>query len=520
MDLKGVEQAGVKTTIINFDTQKTAQKQPKQAENLQELLSNPAKKSAENSFFSEHKTLSVIGGFLAAGALLFVTKKINLALKAYKKNLAKKAKEKFLQETRDFIAKETESFYKETQSLSNVYIFERNKMFLSEALNKSPKELGLWEEEYAGFIDFLRQNGLRKEIIQNKIAQAEYKTAYWKLENVCNFDCKKADKIYYNQREFLNPDLVKIKSQISPRKLSFNYADDPIQSHFGKEGYTLKEIKKMLSESEGLTLESGSLLTKSNYRDEIYDLPFKFASASYNSLAKNGNAYIKTEIPAIFKGIDEKELFESLDILSTHIRESAGGSFPKGSVINFKIGKKAFKCTSLGYGMEGSVYKISAEGGKPVVIKTYFASYDHSPFGVTFAPSGLYGGLGVLREANMAKVVDVPKLYMANPIYTPINGPRSGYMGAWQLTEDANLKQAETGLRFRDWLKSKKLYWSDNKEEAWVNGICIDTGFIMNNIAHKDLISGWGSYGLNKIYSRYLNGETTGQILEFLNRTA
>ena len=52
-----------------------------------------------------------------------------------------------------------------------------------------------------------------------------------------------------------------------------------------QKGYTREGVSKMLEESRNLTLESGSLLTKSNYRDEIYDLPFKFASATYNSLA-------------------------------------------------------------------------------------------------------------------------------------------------------------------------------------------------------------------------------------------
>jgi len=336
------------------------------------------------------------------------------------------------------------------------------------------------------------------------------------LERECKVDhIKMAEKMYYSQKELLNPDLAQIKAKITPRKVSFEKGEEIVPG-FMKKGYTHNEVEKMLAEAKDLTLESGSLLTKNSYPDEIYDLPFKFASASYNSLAKNGNAYIRSEIPEIFKGIKEKELFESLDILSTHIRGNTGGSFPKGSVLNIKIGGKFFKCTSLGYGQEGSVYKISAEGGKPVVLKTYFASNDHSPFGVSFAPAGLYGGLGILREANMAKVVDVPKLYMANPVYQPIKGSRSGYMGAWQLTEDASIKQAEEGLKFCDWLKSKKLGWTDDKPEAWVNGICVDTGFIMNNTAHAYLTYGWGNYSLNLLYSRYLNGETTGQILDFV----
>ena len=151
-----------------------------------------------------------------------------------------------------------------------------------------------------------------------------------------------------------------------------------------------------------------------------------------------------------------------------------------------------------------------------MILKTYYADSDRSASLVSFSPSGLYGGLGILREANMAKVADIQKLYMANPIYTPVNGARSRYMGAWQITEDANLRKAGQGLGFREWLKGKKLLWTDNKENAWVNDICVDSGFIMNLRTHTSLNHGWGNEFLNSLYSKYLNGETTQQILDFV----
>lgn len=519
MGTNGVEKAGIRAHVANLSNNTMPQKPMKKTENLQELLANPAKKEhTDGSFFQNHKTLSVLGGLFAAAIVLLGTRKLNMAMKVHAQNLAKKAHENFLQETRNFIKKETESFYKDTQSWLNIFTFEKNKTILEEALNKSPKEFFMTQEEYRGFIDFIKQNGLRNEIIPHRITNRGFSLTYSNLERNCNANhIKTADKLYYSQREMLNPDLAKIKSQISPRKVNLKEEDEMFRFYSSKD-YMPQEAKRMLSEAENITLESGSLMKETYSREEFYDLPFKFASASYNSLAKNGNAYIKTEIPKIFNGINEKELFESFDILSTHLRGKIMSSFPEGAVINIKIGGKAFKCTSLGHGQEGSVFRISAEGQTPVILKTYYADSDRSASLVSFSPSGLYGGLGILREANMAKVADIQKLYMANPIYTPVNGARSRYMGAWQITEDATLRKAEQGLGFREWLKSKKLLWTDNKENAWVNDICVDSGFIMNLRTHTSLNHGWGNEFLNSLYSKYLNGETTRQILEFLGK--
>ena len=520
MGIKAIEKAKIPIQATKAVNNSAAQKPV--SENLQELLSNYSK-SEKNNFFQEHKKLSVAGGillgvvgFLAARKLRLVPKNFS-GVKEFCSNLFGKSHKKIVAETKSYLAKETEIFYSKTQSVGSIFNFEANKATLDGFLNLHPKKLLITKKEYCGFIDLFKKNGLAKEIDPECITNRKYREIFSMFEKDYNKDWAKAEKIYFSQKGIANPDLAKIKSQISPSKLSFE--KEYMEGYCMQKGYTREGVSKMLEESRNLTLESGSLLTKSNYRDEIYDLPFKFASATYNSLARNGNAYIKTEIPKIFKGIKEKELFESLDILSTHIRRSHSSAFPKGSVIKVKIGGKPFSFTSLGRGMEGSVFRIESKGETPVVLKTFFGGTDHSPFGVTFAPSGIYGSLGILREANIAKVVDIPKLYMANPAYIPIKGADSRFMGAWQLTEDATHKSVGSGLKLKDWLSSKKLFCTDhNKADAFVNGVCVDTGFVMNNIAHQYLTYGWGNYGLNCFYSRYLNGETTEQILSLVNK--
>lgn len=430
---------------------------------------------------------------------------------------------KYAVETKKYLTQEITNFYKETRDISDIVNFETNKSIITECLKKKPEELLLTKKEYKEFIDFIKQKGLICDINLNDLPSDKYKRIYKELKSLYEVKWEDAEQIYYKQEGMLNPDLVAIKSKIEPNKVSLGKFEDKVP-HLAEIGdnkrYTLDEVKSMLNESRGITLEKGSLLKEHYATDDVYDLPFKFASASYNSLASNGNAYINIEIPKLFHGINEKELYESLDLISTHVRGRIMRSFPKGSVLKLKIGGKDFECTSLGHGLEGNVFRISAKGEKPVILKTYFADSDRSRSLVSFAPSGLYGGLGILREANIAKVVDVPQLYMANPIYKPISGADSIYMGAWQIVEDATTRKSiGEGLKFRDWLKQKGLIWRDDKTDAWINNVCVDTGFITASGKKSYLEGCWGDSGINRIYSRYLNGESTEQILNFLNST-
>ncbi|MCQ2753883.1 MAG: hypothetical protein MJ231_02420 [bacterium] len=428
----------------------------------------------------------------------------------------------YVKEQNKHLLDEVTNFYKETQNISDIMHFETNKSIIAEYLKKTPKELFLTKKEYREFINLIKQKGLVNNINADDLP-LKYKQIYKELKILHKKSYDEAEQIYYNQHGILNPDLITIKSKIKPRKISLGKQGD-IVPRLGEptdsNRYTLAEIKKILSESNSIILENDSFLKDHYEINDVYDLPFKFASASYNSYLKNGNAYIKNEVPKLFQDINETELWEAFDILSTHLRGKIMSSFPKNSILTLKIGGKDFDCISLGHGLEGSVFRISKKGEKPVILKTYFADSDCSRSLVSFAPSGLYGGLGILREANLAKVIDVPRLYMANPIYKPIDGVNSRYMGAWQIVEDAKTcKHPGEGLKFRDWLEQKGLKWDDDKTDAWINGICVDTGFIRAKGAKSYLNGCWGDSGINKIYSRYLNGESTEQILNFLNNS-
>ena len=285
--------------------------------------------------------------------------------------------------------------------------------------------------------------------------------------------------------------------------------------------YGIKDVKKFLKESINLSLDSGSLLKKKYEPDDIYDLPFKFASAAYNTLAKKGNAYIKMQTPEIFMGIDENEIYTKFDRLSLYQRNHID-LLPINSLIKIKLGNKLFDCVTIGKGWECNVYRISYKNMKPVILKIYHAENIYCSVSlVSFGPSGLYGTMGILREANIAGVKDITTLYYANPIYIPVGFSNNyiEYVGAWQIVEDAdNPIPNKEGLNFRDWLISHGLIWNDDKRRNWINGICVDPGYVQVSKTITFLNYGIGEGNINLIYSRYINGETTQQILDFLNK--
>ena len=283
--------------------------------------------------------------------------------------------------------------------------------------------------------------------------------------------------------------------------------------------FSLEDVKAMLDKS--ITLDSGSLLKDFYVYNDVYDLPFKFATAVYNTYFQKGNANIICKIPPIFEGLSVDDIFEVLNKFSIYSRNHSN-SLPVNSLINLKIGTKSFNCISLKTGFEGCVFRINSYNAPSVILKVYHAeSFYNSVSAVSFAPFGLYGALSIFREANIAKVSDIPVLYLANPLYVPIERLQYGinYMGAWQLVEDANLQKSEkTGLRFKDFLIQHGLIWKDDRPRNIVNNVYVDFGSITTQGEKSALNGSIGVNDINLIYSRYINGETTQQILDFLNK--
>ena len=412
--------------------------------------------------------------------------------------------EKFIAAINSKLDLKIQEFYSTYRTKSEILIFERNLETIRNFLNKKPKECCLSSKEYKKIINNLCDN-LEKE--EENLSLPDSIFSNIKKEAIYKIDRDYAAKIYYSQEQFLNPDFEKIKAAIRP-------AD--FQLH-GRETKEAELVGKILESSKDLTLDSGSLIEKEYNNDVFYDLPQKFATACYNTLEKNANAYIIDNIPEMFKGINREKLTEKFDLLSVLTKKY---DIPKGIKINFEIDGNKFYALALDSGEEAATFRIISQNGDSVIFKNYLTNSDKSPSRITFAPQGLYGNLSILREANMAGVSDVAKLYMANPIFSAVeslDSKLSKFKGGWMIVEDASKRKQTEGLKFKDWFKQHGLNAFDDKESSWINGICVDTGFIYPPNLHHFYCCGWGNYEINKAYSKYLEGKTTKEILSEIN---
>lgn len=277
--------------------------------------------------------------------------------------------------------------------------------------------------------------------------------------------------------------------------------------------FTIDEIKSILIQSKTLTLNGECIMNGVYEYNTIYDLPLKFASAVYNSKTK----YLCLNKPEMFTNIDNDKIYAFFDKLSIFAR-GYKKVLPINSLIKANIDNYNFDLIAIGNGDEGNCFKVCSDKYKPIILKIYHAESNHSVSGITFAPSGLYGNLGVLYEANLRKISDVPMLFMANPTFKPImNNGVFSYIGGWQLCEDANtMQKLNDGVLFQDWIKSKGLVWLDDKPRHSINSVNIDLGYVTVGGNKSNMNGGRGDDLVNYIYSRYLNGETTDEILKFL----
>ena len=297
--------------------------------------------------------------------------------------------------------------------------------------------------------------------------------------------------------------MAKAQKAFSPREIKIKKPKQNVED----------VIKNTFKKFQNLTLDDNTLLE--NYSNgEFYDFPIKFAIASYNTLAQKGNAYIKEGLPNIFEGIKEAELFEKLDTLSAITKFTA----QKGMKSVFEIDGKKFTLEAIEQGLEAATFRITGQDGTSVIFKNYLPTKD----GFDFAPKGLYGGLGILREANLAGVTDVPRLYIANPIVSPISGvvhQNASYKGGWMIVEDVQNKTIQTKESdFLNWLYKKGLNATDiSKDHNILNGFYIDTGFIMPEQWKSFYTSGWRNFDVNNVCMHLVAGKNISEIIDMLN---
>lgn len=267
------------------------------------------------------------------------------------------------------------------------------------------------------------------------------------------------------------------------------------------------QIVKVMEELKDVTFDSKNLkLMKDVYnKDNPYDLGLRYAILANNTAKQKGVGAVINEVPDMFKGIETEELIKKIDNLASYVKRD--------KINKFKIGNKDYTAELIGGGCLSDVYKITDEAtGEIVCIK-----FARQPY-LTGRGQGIFDEVAITNEANKAGVVDVPKLYMANPIGRYVESAEYGGCitnnGAWQMTEfiEPDRKVSEKGLRLLDWLKSKGLYHGDCHSGNYIGDMIIDLGGILDT-EHTFLKFA----DMENLLKAYQNNESTESILKMLN---
>ncbi|MBR3604964.1 MAG: hypothetical protein IKL52_02930 [Candidatus Gastranaerophilales bacterium] len=196
---------------------------------------------------------------------------------------------------------------------------------------------------------------------------------------------------------------------------------------------------------------------------------------------------------------------------------------PAGISFDFEIDGKKFRLEALQQGLEAATFRMTSEG-KSVIFKNYLPDCEalNDEIFMSCSPSGVYGGIGILREANLAGVTDVPRLYIANPIVKPIKNiceNNNSFEGGWMIVEDVQHKTApKNGLKFIDWLKEKGLSCYDAETEGNIlNGYFVDTGYVNSHAWYDFYGGGSGNNDVNEVFARFAIGKTSQEIIDMLN---
>lgn len=324
---------------------------------------------------------------------------------------------------------------------------------------------------------------------QHKIKEKEY-SDFWNkaLE----------DKEKYNHISFD----VKIKDAEFGNNIDLEW-------HLGKFSQS-KHTRNVLEECKDLTFDSPNLkLIKDKYdEDNIFDLGLRYAIVANNTAQIKGSSTIIREIPKIFEGLEEKELAVRLDELP---------SFLDSKKINtFSIGGKEFQAEIIGSGCLNDVYKISDNLGNEICYK-----FGRDPY-LMGSGQGFYNEFSILNEANNAGVVDIPKLYMGNPVGSYSQNPNFiGYTsrGSWAVVElvKPNATIPADGLRMHTWLKSKGLFHGDINSGTFVGNKIVDLGGICDNARTINSIED-SAHCINWLFKAYHNGATSQNIIDMMDK--
>lgn len=282
-----------------------------------------------------------------------------------------------------------------------------------------------------------------------------------------------------------------------------------LEWHLGKFSQS-KHTRNVLEECKDLTFDSPNLkLMKDKYdEDNIYDLGLRYAIVANNTAKEKGSSTIIKEIPKIFEGLEEKELTSKLDELPSLLDSK--------KINTFSIGKKDFQTELIGSGCLNDVYKISDNLGNEICYK-----FGRDPY-LMNSGQGFYNEFAILNEANRAGVVDVPKLYMGNPVGSYAQNPNfigSTSRGSWAVIElvKPNAKVPSDGLKIHTWLRTKGLFHGDINSGTFVGDKVVDLGGICDDARTVNSIHD-SAHCINWLFRAYHSGKTSQEVIDIMDK--
>ena len=375
------------------------------------------------------------------------------------------------------------------------------------------------EDSAAKLREKLEQSRMEQEVKlffeneERELAQKQREIECSNLRNESWLDSQKRAK-EKEYSDFWNKALEE-KEKYNPVSFDVKLEEAPLGNdidldwHFGKFTQS-KHTRMVLEECKDLTFDSPNLkLIKDKYdKDNIYDLGLRYAIVANNTARAKGNSAIIREIPEMFRGIDEKELVESFDILPSLLDCK--------KINTFSIGGKEFQAELIGSGCLSDVYKITDSANNQICYK-----FGRDPY-LMNSGQGFYNEFAILNEANNAGVVDVPKLYMGNPVGSLAQNPNwSGHTsrGAWEIIEfvQPNTTVPSDGLSLYKWLNTKGLFHGDAHSGNSVGGKVVDLGGIcdvartVNSIQDSANCISW-------LFRAYHNGKTSQEIIDIMDK--
>lgn len=351
-----------------------------------------------------------------------------------------------------------------------------------------------------------------RELNQHKqrIAESNERNEQWLQEQHIKKEQEYSDfwnkQLEAKEKVQTNYDGIKFDKEIEDAPLANNI---DLDWHFNKFKQS-DDTKQALKDCENLTFDTPNLkLIKDNYDDKnIYDLGLRYAIVANNTVREKGSAIIKNEIPEIFKGLDENELFKTLDELPVYLE-------PR-KLNKFKIGEKEFTAESIGSGCLNDAYLIKDANNNQICYKAAKNPYQMN------TGQGVYDEIAIWQEAQNAGVKDIPKLYIANPVGYFVQAKDelgTTTKGAWEVVEFVkDSKQVpENALKLTSWLKEKGLHHGDLHAGNYIGDTIIDLGGICDDANQITSLLD-ESHSLQWLFKAYHNGMSTTDILKKLDK--